>query len=245
MKKTKKNAPSRPAPVKARTQPETGETATLTESSPVSQPSTQKGAARVSSFSFQKEWLPLLALAVFAVLAWCALNNRFSAETWQIPLEYGMKGYDGDALGVLAAIKASEEGEFTPGSIKKLTRLGAPYYGNWSDYPVIEDFRFYFAGVLGRVIGIFAATNFAVLLAQVLACLAFYVVARALGSDRVWAFVGGVIFGFARFAFAREIHHLVITCYWHVPLCLLFIWWLTRGEMGPYRGKSKQSGTCQ
>lgn len=183
------------------------------------------------------DYLALVVLALVAVGFWCYITGRVNSAAWQVPLEYGLNGPDADAQGVLANIKAASEGDFTPFMIKRLTKLGAPYYGNWSDFPIIEQWQFFLPGVLARFIGLFAAANVAVMVAQVLACISFYLVARWSGVNRPWSFAGGLIFGFAQFALARSIHHLIVTNYWYVPFCLVIADWIARNEMGEFRGR--------
>jgi len=67
----------------------------------------------------------LLLLAV--VVCWCYVTGRTSVAAWQVPLEYGVSGADGDAIVVLSAIKAGEEGEYQPILPLEFSRLGAPY----------------------------------------------------------------------------------------------------------------------
>ena len=179
----------------------------------------------------------IAVLILVAVLCWCYLTGRTNGAAWQVPLEYGMKGADGDAMGVLAQIKAASEGEYTPFLVKNASRLGAPYYANWSDNPITEDWQYFLPGLLVKSIGLFAAANLAVMMAQVLACVCFYITARLMGCKWWWSFAGGIAFGFAQFALARSIHHLMILNYWHVPICVLIAGWITRNEMGETRGR--------
>ena len=179
----------------------------------------------------------IAVLILVAVLCWCYLTGRTNGAAWQVPLEYGMKGADGDAMGVLAQIKAASEGEYTPFLVKNASRLGAPYYANWSDNPITEDWQYFLPGLLVKSIGLFAAANLAVMMAQVLACVCFYITARLMGCKWWWSFAGGIAFGFAQFALARSIHHLMILNYWHVPVCVLIAGWITRNEMGETRGR--------
>ena len=179
----------------------------------------------------------IAVLILVAVLCWCYLTGRTNAAAWQVPLEYGMKGADGDAMGILSHIKAASEGEFTPFLVKNASRLGAPYYANWSDIPITEEWQYFLPGLLVKSIGLFAAANLAVMMAQVLACICFYVTARLMGCKWWWSFAGGIAFGFAQFALARSIHHLMIVNYWYVPICVLIAGWITRNEMGETRGR--------
>ena len=63
-----------------------------------------------------------------------------------------------------------------------------------------------------------------------LAAVAFYVSCRLLHASWLWAFTGAVLFGMSRFAFAHELHHLIVIYYWYVPLGLVVIEWLATGE---------------
>ena len=182
-----------------------------------------------------RDCLVALVCAVVAAICWCFLTGRIDSRSWQVPLEYGVKGVDGDAQAVFAHIKAAQEGEFPPFLMKNVSRLGAPYYANWSDIPIVEEWQYYLPGALARWIGLFPATNAAVMLAHVLAVVSFYYAARMLGSNRSWAVAGGFAFGFAQFAFARSIHHLTVTHYWYIPLCLVMVSWITRNQMGEWR----------
>lgn len=192
-----------------------------------------ESAAAADPFELRRwEWLRILLLLALAVGCWCFVNGRTHEAAWQIPLEYGLKGADADAQAVYSVIKAAEEGEFHPFMVKNISRVGAPLYGNWSDFPIIEEWQFYLPGLLARWIGVFAAANLAVMLAQVLACVCFYITARLMDCKWWWAFAGGIAFGFAQFASARSIHHLMVTNYWYIPICLLIANWITRNEMG-------------
>ena len=189
-------------------------------------------------FSFNgREILRILLMVAFAIACWCYITGRTSVATWQVPLEYGIAGADGDAQGVLSHLKAASEGEFIPFFPKNTTRLGAPYYSSLSDIPIIEEFQFWIPGLLSKFIGLFAAVNLAVLVAQMLACVCFYIAARMLDCKWWWAFAGAISFGFAEFAFARSVHHLMVTNYWYIPFCLLIAGWMTRNEMGEIGGR--------
>lgn len=180
----------------------------------------------------RREWLRIGLLALFAVLFWCHLSGRTHMAAWHVPLEYGQKGVDGDAVGFMSQIKAAEEGEFTLFAPRNVSRLAAPYYSSFSDIPTTEGWQLYLPGLLARSIGLFAAANVAVMVAQVLACVCFYLAARLMDCKWYWAFAGGIAFGFAQFAFARSLHHLNVTMYWYIPICLLIANWVTRNEMG-------------
>lgn len=182
-----------------------------------------------------KDLLVAAACVLIAAICWCFLTGRTDSAAWQVPLEYGVNGPDADALAVFSHIKEAQEGEFTPFLVKKISRLGAPYYSNLSDIPIVEEWQYYLPGLLARAIGLFPAANVAVMLAHVLAVVSFYYAARMLGCNRSWAVAGGFAFGFAQFAFARSIHHLTVTHYWYIPFCLVIVSWITRNQLGDWR----------
>lgn len=172
-----------------------------------------------------------ILLACIAVIVWCGAQNRWSVESWQIPLQYGTDADTGDTKGVLAMIKSASIGNFPPFLSKYQPDLGAPQGAFWDDMPITEQFLLWLPGMSARITGLFAAANLAVLFAQVLAALAFYAVARSLGVEWTWAAAAGLLFAFSRMASARMIHHLPLTFYWHVPLCLLVCYWIADGSL--------------
>ena len=169
-------------------------------------------------------------LAVVVAVAWCTVYDRWTLESWQTPVTYLGDEQRSDVMSIFAGIKAASEGHISPFSSNTVPELGAPYTGNWNDLVVPEKPLLIVAGGLARIIGIFAAANFALLMAQVLAAVSFYLAARLLGGAWVWSVAGALVFAFARFAFAQELNHLTVTCYWHVPLGLVMAIWMIRGD---------------
>jgi hypothetical protein len=171
-----------------------------------------------------------LILALLSWLLWCAAFNRWTVAAWQTPLEYLGAPEKGDVFEALSEIKASRDGYYAPLTLIDIPQLGAPFQGNWNDYPVTEKPLLWLTGLLARAIGLFAAANFAVMFAQVLAALSFYAAGRLLGATWPWAFAGGLVFGFSRYAFSHGLHHLTVVYFWHIPLCLVVCEWVLRGE---------------
>jgi hypothetical protein len=169
-------------------------------------------------------------LAILATLVWCTIYDRWTVESWQTPLTYPSVPEKEDVLIHLAWIKAAGDGHISPFLFNNVPELGAPYIANWDDFPLTEKPLIVLTGWLARVIGLFAAANFALLLTQVLATISFYTAARLLGGAWLWSFAGGMIFAFSRYAFAQGLHHLTITYYWHVPLGLVVVFWMMRGK---------------
>lgn len=170
-------------------------------------------------------WIPLLLLTSLVILAWCVGMNRFSADNWNTPTQY-LDGYFGDVVGTLAGFKATAEGDLLPFTWKTVRRLGAPYEGDWNDWPSIEEIPMFFWGMLARFCGLFAGLNLSLLLGHVLAAVTFFFVARALDCLTPWAFVGGLAFGLAPYIFAQSPHHITVAYAWHVPLFLLVWKWV-------------------
>ncbi len=169
----------------------------------------------------------LLIFICFAV--WCVAYNRFSVASWQTPIEYGIDPAASDVKFNLALIKSAADGNFWPLLPKRVPSLGAPYTADWNDFPIIEEFLFFFSGLAAKCIGVFAALNLAVLVSQVLAAVALYVTCRALKCSWRWSFAIGILYGFCTYAFAHAAHHVTVTCYWQVPLCLLVCQWIGNG----------------
>ncbi len=163
-------------------------------------------------------WPPVL-LVLVAGLIWCAAHGKWTAEAWQVPLDFS-----GDAAETLARIKAAQEGDLVPFSSQKLSRFGAPFGAEWNEYPSSDSFANYALGVLARWTGVGAASNLALLLAHMTAALAFYAVARWLRYRREWGWGGALLFAFAHYYFARGLPHLWLMFTATVPLALMVCW---------------------
>ena len=174
--------------------------------------------------------LAIVVLVAVITASWCYANGMSHRTDWQMPLTY--KGpYVGrdksDILVYSAFIRAARDGHFAPFAAKFVPELGAPYDGNWNDWPYLEYVPLYLIGVLARGAGIFAALNIALLFWNCLAGITFYVVARCRRIDITWSFIAALAFGLASFIFAQSPDHPMVALCWHVPLLLLVVKWLT------------------
>ena len=167
----------------------------------------------------------LAGLIVFVAGTFCLVYGRTSLEAWRVPIAYG-----GDALSFLAQLKASEEGSIRPVAATFVPDLNAPYEASWNDYPLPNKTVYWAAGQLAGRIGLFPAANLLLLLAHVLAAIAFYVVARYLRVHPAWALAGGVAFGLSHYLWYRSLVHLALTFCWHVPLDILVVAWCFRSR---------------
>ena len=164
-------------------------------------------------------WRSLVLLLVIAA-AWCYAQNRLSLRNWKVPLVF-----TGDAIEVFALEKDAAEGHYFPIVSKLNPHLGAPYVANWNDFPFTEDLLWFAGGLITKLIGLFAAANLLALLGHMLAGLSLFIVCRVLRYRWHWAFLGGLAYGLAPYAFCRGLGHLGLTYFWHIPLCLLVCGW--------------------
>lgn len=178
----------------------------------------------------REDLIRALVLTLLVVLLWCASYNRWSVESWQTPLTYISEPEKGDAIAVLAQVKAAKDGHLPPLLFINVSELGAPFGANWNDFPITENIQFFLLGCVAKIIGVFAALNLAVMAAQVLAAIGFYVACRLLRCSWAWSFAGALVFAFTRYVFAQESHAITATCYWHVPLCLVVCRWIICGK---------------
>jgi hypothetical protein len=163
------------------------------------------------------------ALCVFLAGLWCFVYGRTSLEAWRVPVHYG-----GDTVSFFAYLKAARDGHVVPVAETFVPDLNAPYEANWNDYPRPQKAFFWLAGRMAREVGLFAAANLLLLLAHVLAALAFYGVARYLRCRAAWAAAFAVAFATSPFIWFRGLSHLALSLYWHIPLDVLVLGWCFR-----------------
>lgn len=161
---------------------------------------------------------PLLLISIIT-LAWCTANGKWTAEDWGLPTTYLETAYS-DFLGACATARSVAQGDFRPFAWKTSSTFGAPYGTNWTDtLSADEPISAWFA-LLVSLFGVFPGFNLGVLIGHVSAALMFYVIARAAGCDRPWAFVTALAFGLAPYQFAQSPHHNTCQYVWYVPLFL-------------------------
>jgi hypothetical protein len=170
------------------------------------------------------DWYYLVTLVLITTLAWCIAYNRWSGASWKTPILYG-----GDALAIMANIKAQATGEFYPILTKNPISLGAPFRANWNDYPTEQEGVFTWSALLAKAFGLFAGSNLAVFSASLLAACSFYYTSRQLSSRPVFAAAGAILFSFSRYIMGRGLSHMGLSFYWHVPLALLVVWYCLQG----------------
>jgi len=135
--------------------------------------------------------------------------------------------YEGDAFPVLISIKAYATGENNPITPRYFHQLNAPFIGSWSDVPS-EKMLSFTAGQIVRSLGMVAGTTLFVLLLQISAGISFFACGRLLSPEnrgRALLAACAILFGLAPYAFQRNLQHLTLTAYWHLPLLVLTLIW--------------------
>jgi phosphoglycerol transferase len=160
-----------------------------------------------------------LLLTALVVLVWCWHHERWTAASWHLPTSYA-----GDAHETLARLQAASEGDIWPLKSQVITRLGAPFGAYWNGYPTPDKLLMVALGGLVRLIGLFAAANAGLLLAQVSAALSFFLVARWLRTRWEWALAGALMFAYTYSTFHRGLAHFSLVFSWTVPPGLLAVW---------------------
>ena len=156
------------------------------------------------------------ALAALVGIAFSAATGRTSLRDWQTPIVYR-----GDAWAFLSGVKAARDGRVRPLRPIRIPELNAPRGASWDDYPNRQPTLLWATGLLARVVGLFAAANLVLLLAHLLAALAFYGAARTLRARWEWAAAGGAAFALAPYLFYRSLDHLSLSLCWPIPLAIL------------------------
>lgn len=158
-------------------------------------------------------------VALVAAVIWCWHYDRWSVASWHLPTDYG-----GDSHEILARLQAASEGDILPATPQVMTRLGAPFGAHWNGYPTPDKLLMLALGGLAKLAGLFAAANAGLLLAQMSAAAAFYLVARWLRVRWEWALTGALLFAYSYSTFHRGLAHFSLIFTWTVPLGLLAVW---------------------
>lgn len=166
------------------------------------------------------------------MLVWAAHYDRWTPETWRLPTDYV-----GDAHEMLARIKAASEGETWPLTPQVIDRLGAPFGAHWNGYPTPDKLLMLLLGGLSHLIGLFAAANLGLLLAQVTAAVSFYFAVRWLRCRWEWAWAGALLFAYTYHTFHRGLPHFSFVFTWTVPLGLLAVWLIAQSRRLEWRSR--------
>lgn len=161
--------------------------------------------------------LVLMSVIVCLITGW--ERDRLSPSTWGVPLQY-----TSDSLQVLGWIKGASDLDYLPFLSKIIHRLGAPYSANWNDLPMYEEILTFVLGLAARWFGLMQASNLGLLLSYLPSAWAFYACCRMLRYERLWSFVGAILFAFTFYNWRRHIFHLFLSFSYVVPPALVTSW---------------------
>lgn len=162
---------------------------------------------------------PALLVAAAAALIWVAHYDRWTPASWQLPTDYYV-----DAQETLARLKAASEGDLVPLQPQVIDRLGAPFGASWNAYPTPDKPLMLALGALVHAVGLYAAANLGLLLAQVSSALAFFLVARSLACRWEWSAAGALLFACTYSTVHRGLSHFSLVFTWTIPLGLWAVW---------------------
>ncbi len=166
----------------------------------------------------QKIFIELLCAStslsiVFAIT--CLKYGLTESAAWKVP-----SLYQDDALYILALFTAASRHECIPYTSFIVSTLGAPFSGNWNDYPVTSPGLLLFCGFISKWFGLGFASNATLVLAHIVSASAMYICLRLVGSARTWSIVFSICLGLAPFLFGRGLTHIVLTFAYAVPITL-------------------------
>jgi phosphoglycerol transferase len=175
----------------------------------------------------------VIVVAAAAALIWIAHYERWTLASWQLPTDYYV-----DAQETLARLKAASEGNLVPLQPQVIERLGAPFGAHWNAYPTPDKPLMLLLGGIVHAVGLYAAANLGLLLAQVSSALAFYLVARRLRFRWEWAAASALLFACTYSTVHRGLSHFSLVFTWTIPLGLWAVWLVA----GSHRLEWKRSG---
>ena len=159
--------------------------------------------------------LPLF-VALCAASLWVGYTGRWSREAWSTPDDFS-----GDPCEIYARVRLAMDGPLQPFlGYSGADRLAAPFGADWSAYPISDAPTFALSGVLGRIVGPFAAVNLLGCALIAAAALSFYLCARHLRWRWEWAACAALLFAFSNYHL-RWLVTLSFAQTWTLPPLLL------------------------
>ncbi len=150
--------------------------------------------------------------------------------------------YDLDSLLILPMVKSTADNGF--GGHWRNERMGAPGVQELYDFPVIDHLHFAIIWVMSKVIANVALLyNLYYLLTFPLTVLTAMIVFRHLGLTLPAAAVGGLLYTFLPYHYQRWENHYFLSAYWYVPLSLLPVFAILKGNFPFFR--RQPDGTYQ
>ncbi len=188
-------------------------------------------------WEFVKKWYKDAAALVFITLAVTVLVVHFLGLRGQdltYPLEY--KG--GDEMSALVSVRLVQESGWNIGT-DKLTALDGYYYNTSDVIAGLHNADVFFEKLFLWITGgqVAKTVNLVYLSAFYMIAYVAYFVLRQL-RIKEWLSIGGaLVYAFLPFIFIRGIGHIVLSCYYFVPLAVLMCIWLYEDERFMLPGK--------
>lgn len=143
-------------------------------------------------------------------------------DRWDVPITYS-----GDGLSVAAHVKTI----MGTGWYESEPSLGAPAGQNYHDYATGDELNYVAILLLGLVLPTWGAVmNVFYLIGFPLAAATMTWFGRRVGLGSVLSASLGVVYALAPYHFQRAEGHMFLGWYWVVPLGLVVIWRILRGE---------------
>lgn len=172
-------------------------------------------------------------VAVTTVIILIILMQLWNAEL-NIPFKY-----EGDSLQVAEYIKCIIDN----GWVLDNPFVGAPYGKNLRDYGMSDSLHLFIMKIIGLLTGDFAATmNIYFLLTFPLTALISFYVFKTFGIKPLLAGVGAMLYAFMPYHFYRGINHLFLAAYYLIPLNVMMILWVIRGDCDEFIDRSTYLG---
>jgi hypothetical protein len=219
-------SPSPPAPVSP------GPSANGSAPIPATPPESAADQTAPADLDRAPRWWERFAWYAGAVLLTCVLIStglRLDRADLRAPFYYDL-----DSLLILPMVKATVERG--PGGHWRNEKMGAPGVMELHDFPVIDMLHFAIIWLLGKVVThVVVLYNLYFLLTFPLTTLTAMIALRHLRLTLPAAAVGGLLYSFLPYHYQRWENHYFLASYWLVPIALLPVLAICRGNLPFFR----------
>jgi phosphoglycerol transferase len=165
-------------------------------------------------------------IGYLAALLLCLACLTWLTRLWKLDLAVPFN-YSRDALAVQLFVHSVHE----TGWYLHNDRVGMPESCDMHDYPMCEGMHFFWIKGLSYLTGNpFVTSNLYFLLTFPLTTVLALFVFRRFGCSFASALVGSLLFTFLPYHVLRGTGHLFLASYYHVPLAVMLLLWIYRGE---------------
>ncbi len=174
------------------------------------------------SLTFKKQlnfWSIPVVFLIFAVLSFSVIFGKTSMRSLQYPI-----GYNSDYLFHFGMFKQYSEMDFIDLFRPKLSnKLGYPYAkdSHLSDFPITEEFEYFFVGKLSNLVGLWLATNIMLIIVIFLNSLSMFCALKTNKVSSFYSFLLAIIYALSPYFLARNLIHLTLSMYFCLPWVVL------------------------